>query len=120
MEKQDVKLNNQRVSFSKKIKRKILLELAKGKRPQDILLEYAFVSLSNITQDKKYSSKLLHKWRKELYSNKTLIHFLNNQVDNNVLNYEIENIDESVTISTHDPIISENMKDEFVRIINSV
>ncbi|MBE7707158.1 MAG: hypothetical protein E7Z88_00455 [Cyanobacteria bacterium SIG27] len=118
MKKQDVKLNNQRVSFSKKIKRKILLELAKGKKPKDVLLEYAFNSLSNITNDEKYSSKLLHKWRKELYCNKTLIHFLNNQVDDNVLNYEIENIDTSDTMSANEPVIVGNVKDEFVKMIN--
>ena len=54
MKKQDVKFNSQRISFSKKIKRKMLLELAKGKKPKEILLENAFVSLNEITQDKKY------------------------------------------------------------------
>lgn len=118
MKKQDVKLNNQRTSFSKKIKRKMLIELAKGKKPKEILLENAFDSLNNVTQDEKYSSKLLHKWRKELYFNKTLLHFLSNQIDNKVLNYEIENIDTSVVMSTEEPIASSDAKDEFVKMIN--
>ena len=53
MSKKDVKTDGQRVRFSKKIKRDILLEIAKGTKPQDAFLKHAFVSLEEITKDKK-------------------------------------------------------------------
>ncbi|MBQ7286763.1 MAG: hypothetical protein IJW73_03275, partial [Candidatus Gastranaerophilales bacterium] len=77
MAKKDVNLNTQRVSFSKRIKRKILLEVSKGRKPQEVFLEYAFDSFDEITKDKKYVAKLLYKWRKDLYENKEILNFLN-------------------------------------------
>lgn len=92
MNKKEVKLNNQRVSFSRKIKRKILLEVAKGKSPQEALLMYAFDSIEEISKDKKYASKLLHKWRKEMYENKEILNFLNHQFSFEMLDCEIDNM----------------------------
>ncbi|MBQ8635689.1 hypothetical protein IJ425_06020 [bacterium] len=90
MKKQEVKLNNLRTSFSKRIKRKILLEVAKGRNPNEVLLECAFLSLDDVTKDKKYAAKLLHKWRKELYENKEILNILNHDVNREMLDYEIE------------------------------
>jgi len=55
----------QRKYFSKSYKRKALLEFSKGKRASDII--------ENESEDKKYASKLIHKWRRELYINRNLI-----------------------------------------------
>ena len=118
MTKQDVKINNQRVSFSKKIKRKMLLEFAKGKNPKDFLLEFAFSSLINITKDKKYSSKLLHKWKKELYLNKNILSILSHKIDNQMIDYEIENIDTSALLDNEEEIVIRNFDDDFIKIIN--
>ena len=50
----------QRVAFSKAFKRAVLLKFADGEKANDIL---PFNS-----NDLKYSSKLIHKWKKELYA----------------------------------------------------
>ena len=92
MSKKDVNLNSQRVSFSKRIKRKILLEVSKGRKPQEVFLEYAFDSFDEITSDKKYVAKLLYKWRKELYENKEILNFLNYKIDEKNLKEEIDNL----------------------------
>ena len=92
MAKKDVNLNTQRVSFSKRIKRKILLEVSKGRKPQEVFLEYAFDSFDEITKDKKYVAKLLYKWRQELYENKEILNFLNYKIDEKSLKEEISNI----------------------------
>ena len=94
MSKKDVNLNTQRVSFSKRIKRKILLEVAKGRKPQEVFLEYAFKSFDEITTDKKYVAKLLYKWRKEIYENKEMLNFLNYEIDLKSLDDEIDNFGE--------------------------
>ena len=90
MKNKEVKLNSSRASFSKRIKRKILLEVAKGKNPNEVLLEYAFLSLEDVTKDKKYAAKLLHKWRRELYENREILNILNHDVTCEMLDYEIE------------------------------
>ena len=92
MGKKDVNLNTQRVSFSKRIKRKILLEVSKGRKPQDVFLQYAFDSFDEITSDKKYVAKLLYKWRQELYENKEILNFLNYKIDEQSLKEEIDNL----------------------------
>ena len=92
MAKKDVNLNSQRVSFSKRIKRKILLEVSKGRKPQEVFLEYAFDSFDEITKDKKYVAKLLYKWRQELYENKEILNFLNYKIDERSLKEEIDNL----------------------------
>ena len=118
MAKNDVKINSQRVSFSKKIKRKMLLEFAKGKNPKDFLLETVFESLVEITKDKKYSSKLLYKWKKELYLNKNILSILSHKVDNQMIDDEIENIDTSVLLNKKDDILAQDFNDDFIKIIN--
>ena len=105
MAQKDVKINSQRVSFSKKLKRKMLLEFAKGKNPKDFLFESAFSSLKDITNDKKYSSKLLHKWKKELYLNKNILSILSHHIDNQMIDYEIENMDSSEFLKQQENIL---------------
>lgn len=88
----DVKLNEKRTTFSKGLKRKILIEITKGVKPEDALLKYAFDSLGDITKDKKYASKLIHKWRKEIYEHKEFLYLINHELDDEALDYEIENL----------------------------
>jgi hypothetical protein len=96
----------------------MLLEFAKGKNPKDFLLESAFSSLKDITNDKKYSSKLLHKWKKELYLNKNILSILSHHIDNQMIDYEIENIDSSAFLNQQENILEQNFNDDFVKIIN--
>ena len=56
-------------TFSRQFKRKFLLEYSKGKKPNDIFEEFGI----NLTSDKKYASKMLHKWKNELYKNPLML-----------------------------------------------
>lgn len=53
-----------RIHLSAAQKRKALIEVARGKNPKEV-----FVNKTN-SGDKKYSSKILHKWKKEAFSKK--------------------------------------------------
>ncbi len=88
MENKESKSNKQRTSFSKKTKRKALLEFAKGKKPQEIVLNDGEIK----TTDKKYVAKLLHKWRKEAYQNKEILNLLSHQITQDMIDEEIENL----------------------------
>ena len=92
MKKENIKLNGQRIRFSKKIKRDILLEIARGTSAQDAFLEYASLAVDEITKDKKYASKLLYKWKQELYEDKEILNLLSHNVDTAMINNEINNI----------------------------
>jgi hypothetical protein len=93
MSKKEINLNNQRASFSKNVKRKILLELAKGQNPESALLKYA-QTLKEISNDKKYAAKLLHKWRKEMYEDKQMLGLLNYDINKDDLKEEIKSMGE--------------------------
>ena len=88
MEDKEPKSNKQRTSFSKKTKRKALLEFAKGKKPQEILLNDGKIN----TTDKKYVAKLLYKWRKEVYQNKEILNLLSHKVTQDMIDEEVENM----------------------------
>ena len=117
MSKKDVKLDGQRVRFSKKIKRDILLEVAKGTKVKDAFLKYAFISLEGITKDKKYAAKLLYKWKQELYENKEVLNLLNHNVDEKMIEEEINSIgnDEEEDIVFDDAV--NELKRNFLKII---
>ena len=113
----EVKTDGQRVRFSKRIKREILLEIARGTNAQEAFLKHAFTSLEEITKDKKYASKLLYKWKQELYENKEILNLLNHNVDLNTIENEIKNIGND---EEYDFILSnaiEELKTNFLKII---
>lgn len=107
MTSKEVKINNQRLSFSKNIKRKILLEVAKGESPENALLKCGFESLEEISNDKKYAAKLLHKWRKEVYENKGILNLLTHDVDKETLKEEIISIGADCEEESEDITIDE-------------
>ena len=115
MTEKDIKLDGQRVRFSRKIKRKILLEIAKGRKPQEVFLEFAFDSFDEITKDKKYASKLLYKWRQELYQNKEILNLLNHDVDNKMIEDEIRNIGEDEEKDNVLDGVIEELKENFLK-----
>ncbi len=117
MTEKDIKLDGQRVRFSRKIKRKILLEIAKGRKPQEVFLEFAFDSFDEITKDKKYASKLLYKWRQELYQNKEILNLLNHDVDNKMIEDEIRNIGEDKEKDNVLDGVIEELKENFLKVL---
>ena len=86
--------NTKRKSYSKALKRKILLDIINGKKPQDAFLEYATEPIEQISSDKKYVLKLIHKWKKEVYENKELMYLVNQNITSELLEDEIEIMDE--------------------------
>lgn len=117
MDKKDIKFDKQRIRFSKKVKREILLEVAKGAKIQDVLLKHIFSSLNEITQDKKYAPKLLYKWKQELYKNKEILNLLNHNIDLKAVSDEIKNIgdDKEEDFSLDEAV--EELKVNFLRIL---
>ena len=85
----EVKFNKERVSFSRSIKRKILLEIANGKNPNKVLMELANIPKEKFNNDKKYATKLIHKWRKEMYENKEILNILNHDLNQKIIEDEI-------------------------------
>lgn len=90
--KEDVKINDKRITFSKKVKRKVLLELVKGSNPTQALLKHTSLSLDEITSDKKYAAKLIHKWKQEYYKNREILFILNHELDEEMIDEEIANL----------------------------
>lgn len=124
MKKKEININNQRISFSKNIKRKVLLEVAKGESPENALLKHGLESLKEISEDKKYAAKLLHKWRKEMYENKEILNLLAHNIDKSALKEEIENMgtdeeEEKEGFSVEEIDLIRNCSKEIIIIKNS-
>ena len=77
-----------------------MLEYSKGKSSDEILNE--IIAYSN-TQDKKYASKIIHKWRKEMYSNREILYLINHG-DIESLEYDISSMEQE---SDEDDIMKE-------------
>ena len=54
--------DKKRIHESALFKRKALFEIAKGKNPKDVIIN------KTNSKDKKYSSKMYYKWKKEAFS----------------------------------------------------
>ena len=62
-----------RIHFSESFKRKALLDFSQGIKASEILKKES--------NDKKYASKLIHKWRKELYQNPNMLALIYSNID---------------------------------------
>ena len=83
----------ERIHFSKQFKRAVLLEYSRLKKPNSAFEACGFdISKFNLN-DKKYSSKLLYKWRNELYNNRHMLGFMNTQMDDIELKNEIDKLE---------------------------
>ena len=56
MDKKDFKFNNERFSFSQKIKKQILTEISNGMKAKDAFEKYFKEDISKYSNDKKYIS----------------------------------------------------------------
>lgn len=77
--------NPKRIYQSALQKRKALLEISKGKNPKEVIINQTNSS------DKKYASKMLYKWKKEMFSKKPdMQHFgFGNDLSNIDIDFEI-------------------------------
>ena len=87
---------NQRKKFSNKFKRKIILEYIKGKNPAEIFFENGV----DLTGDKKYASKLINKWKKEVYKNINILSLNFDNIDLSYAENEINSIGSDDEIDT--------------------
>lgn len=84
--------NKKRILFSKTAKRLALFELARGTSVEEIF-QILFERKELKSDDKNYVSKLFSKWRNEMYKNKEVLNFLNQNLDDEALMYEIANLE---------------------------
>lgn len=118
MKEKDVKLNNERKTFSKKFKREILLEVIKGKSAKNALFDSFSQLTQENTKDKKYAPKLLYKWKKEFYSNIESLFLLNHEIDEKMIKSEIASLgneeeEEEINID----FALKELKSKFLKII---
>ena len=88
--------NKTKKHFSRQFKRMALLEYAKGKKPSQIFFELGVKS----TDDKKYASKLINKWKQELYKNINLISLSFVNINSKYAKQEIDSIGDDGEIDT--------------------
>ncbi len=98
-----------RIYYSKDFKYQTLLDVANGKKIEDILRLYGVDIDSALKRDKKYCSKLLYKWKKELnISNKENKSVKNTQ---SMLKALIQILDDNNV----DDVIIKNTKDKIMK-----
>ena len=81
-----------RIRYSKEFKRWALRVASSGKSNNDILRASGFDIEPLIKKDKKYASKLLHKWRKEIFENSSKMHISSMKLTDEVIKDEIESM----------------------------
>jgi len=77
-----------RKRFTRQFKRKVLLEYANGKKPAEIFSKFNI----ELTEDKKYPLKLIHKWKRELYENNGVLSLGYINIDLDYAKDELNNI----------------------------
>ena len=96
-----------RIYYSKDFKLQALLETENGTRLEDVLFKYGFNINEALKRDKKYCSKLLYKWRKELTKDGKFLNLYADKIYKSVIEYEIQNLN---TTDEKDIIISDIKK----------
>ena len=84
-----------RLYFSHDFKRDALVLYAGGLSAKDVFLKLGINISSLEKNDKKYASKLINKWKNEVYSNKEILYLLSCNLENKRLISEIEAIREN-------------------------
>ncbi len=84
----DLSKRKKRFAYTKQFKRIALIEYSKGKKPDEVFRD---LGINLVSCDKKYASKLLHKWRIEFCKNSSL-HTMSQGFDDKLLIYELNNI----------------------------
>ena len=81
---------NSRIRYSKEFKRRALVEISAGLNPYDVFKSLGVDVEKLCKNDKKYLSKLLYKWNKEIYKDNEKMYFLNCELTDSELLSEIE------------------------------
>jgi len=102
-------MQNKRIRYSKEFKRKALLNIMQGEDALEVLKSSGFDLAQVLKNDKKYVSKIIHKWKKEIYQNKENMYLVNSEITNNILKEEIlklkdENEKDTVMLDLKDKI----------------
>jgi transposase-like protein len=81
--------DKKRTYYSKDFKRKALYEVINGADFEDVLRKFGIDVDSLIKNDKKYCSKLLSKWKKEVYENNEMLYLINSKISNSDIENEL-------------------------------
>ncbi len=63
----------QKTFYPKELKRRAFIEISKGKNLKDFLIQEGFDIEKQLKKNKKYCSKLTHKWKKEFFKHKEML-----------------------------------------------
>jgi len=84
------KEEKKRIYYDKNFKNLFLYKLSKDENPEKIITENGYDIKNLLLKDKKYLSKLIHKWKKDLLeSNLEIANFKNQNLTSYNLLYEI-------------------------------
>ena len=103
-------MNKKRIYYSKDLKRRALIQYANGEKLDTFLRSNNIDIDSLIKRDKKYISKLLYKWRNELYKNNEILFLTNDELSTCTLEQEL------LSLSDDEPdVIMINIKDKIIK-----
>ena len=92
----DIKINKKRIHFSHDFKRDALILYTSGLSAYDALLKLG-VSVEYLKKDNgKYASKLINKWKKEIYSQKENLYLSSCKLEKKRVLDEIEAIEKGM------------------------
>lgn len=80
---------SQKNYYSKILRRRAFIEISKGKKLYDFLIEEGYNIDDLIKKDKKYALKLAHKWKKEFFEQRELIYVNSYRLTDKILKEEL-------------------------------
>ncbi len=100
-----------RIFYPKEFKKYALKETIKGRKFEEILRSSGFDIDDLLTKDKKYCSKLYHKWKKEFYKKNELLYFINDKITSQAIEEELE----ALKNENCKDVIMDNITDKIMR-----
>lgn len=80
---------SQKIYYPKTLRRQAFIEISKGKKLCDFLIEKGYNISDLIKKDKKYALKLAHKWKQEFFTHKELININSYKLTDDILKDEL-------------------------------
>ena len=81
--------SSSRIRYSKAFKRAALVEISAGESPYNVFETFGANVKKLCANDKKYLSKLLYKWNKEVYKSNEKMYLLNYELTDDAILREI-------------------------------
>ena len=107
-------MEKHRIRYTKEFRRSAVLSVMQGKKSLEVLLSCGFDLSEVLKNDKKYASKLIHKWKKEFFKNQKSLCSLNIQDKDSIQN-EISNLADN----NEEDTISDYIKTQILNGVNN-